>query len=322
MLDGVNDRRSSNDRKRSSSSSDGHGFDGKRRTVDGPGKSHSGYGGVHTPSYPVSSLYHSPSHADAEVSNGSHSIHSRRPSSGNCTGPVQSSRRDMMERSGYPAYELTPREEGYPGQYDLRDSPYGQPLGDMGRPCFEMEIPPMPSYSPPRTKQNRFNLSRYQLDENDDLLASTPASEPEEKPNRFKTQRERLMLAVRAERSQDVSGSTAPSVDETSLCFGDADSSSQSQSQSQDSYMSQRERLRRFSSEQSRHVVIPNEWEGETKLQEFVAFGNIEAALRPLGLMMARAALVSDSVNTRHHQRSVSSGPSGCHTTLSNPLTS
>lgn len=88
--------------------------------------------------------------------------------------------------------------------------------------------------------------------------------------------------------------------------------SSESQSQSQDSYMSQRERLRRFSSEQSRHVVIPNEWEGEQQLQEFVAFGNIEAALRPLGFMMARAALVSDSVTTRH-RRSSSSTPSSCN---------
>lgn len=165
------------------------------------------------------------------------------------------------------------------------------------------------SFPAPQTKRNRFNLSRYQLDEED--IPALPAVEPEEKPNRFKTQRERLMLAA-ADSEEEEEESVSVS----------SDSQSQSQSRSQDScYMSQRERLRRFSSEQSRHVVIPNEWEGEQRLQEFVTFGNIEAALRPLGLMMARAALVSDSVTTRQ-RRSSSAGPSRCHTSLSNPRTS
>jgi hypothetical protein len=314
----VDGRRPSNDRKRSFSSNEGHDFGAKRPTVDVPGKntsSKSVYGGGQTSSYPSSSLYHSSSQRDAEVSNGTYSSLSRRPSSGNRMGPVRSSQRDMMERSGFP-YDTSLTEEGYPGQYDL------QQAGNVSGRNYDMEMPSRPSYSSSLTKRNRFNLSRYQLGEDEDLFASIPACDPEEKPNKFKTQRERIMLAERDEKSEEMSDSRALRFDETSLSNEDVDSSSESQSQSQDSYMSQRERLRRFSSEQARHVAIPNEWEGETKLQEFVAFGNIEAALRPLGLMMARAALVSDSVDTRHRRRSASSGPSCCHTNLSKSLTS
>lgn len=312
----MDGRRPLNDRKRSFSSSEGHDFGAKRLTVDVPGKktsSKSGFGGGQTSSYPASSLYHSPSQRDAEVSNGTYSSLSRRPSSGNRMGPVRLSKRDM-EGSGFP-YDTRLPEEGYPGQYDL------QQAGNVSRRDYDLEMPSRPSYSSSLTKRNRFNLSRYQLGDDEDIFASIPATDPEEKPNKFKTQRERIMLVERDEKSEETSDSGALRFDETSFSNEDADSSSESQSHSQDSYMSQRERLRRFSSEQARHVAIPNEWEGETKLQEFVAFGNIEAALRPLDLMMARAALVSDSVKTRHLRRSTSSGPSCCGTSLSNSLT-
>lgn len=311
----MDKRRPSNAAKRSCSSADEDDFTAKRRTVDVSEQSTlSTYGREHTPSYPVSSLYHSSSQGETEFSNGPYFNHSR-PSSGNCMGPVESTERDMMERSGLPSYNFPnyDSEEGYPGQCEV--------LHDVKR-NYDMEmpsIPSIPSYSSRPTKRNRFNLSRYQLDEDDELLASIPASDPEEKPNKFKTQRERLMAL---EQSEQMSGRSGPCFDETCLPLQGRDSSShESQSQSHDSFMSQRERLRRFSSEQARHVSIPNEWEGETRLQEFVAFGNIEAALRPLGLMMARSALVSDSVTTRSRRRSTSSGPSCCYTSRSNSLT-
>jgi hypothetical protein len=258
-------RAASNERKRSYSNGEARDAEPKRRSVEAS----SSYSGLHTPSYPVSSLYQS--HRDPETSNGSHS------------------RRKSKNASS--------QEEGYPGQYDhFRDYPLTQSQ-DTGS-----------SFPSQQTKSNnRFNLSRYQLDEAVELAPNT-VLDPAEKPNRFKTQRERIMLAADSEEDEEEEEEESRSL------------SSESQSQSQDSYMSQRERLRRFSSEQSRHVVIPNEWEGEQKLQEFVAFGNIEAALRPLGLMMARAALVSDSVTTRH-ARSSSTGPSCCHSGLGNPRT-
>lgn len=190
----------------------------------------------------------------------------------------------VLENSGFSCYESSLTGLGCPGQYDV-----------LVQNSVETNSP-VPLLAPLPTKQNRFNLSRYQLDDDEDLFAtiSEPAAAQDEaKPNKFKTQRERLMVAMSPESEE--SDSTAPDCDVTNLPHGGDESS-------QDSYMSQRERLRRFSNEQCRNVVIPNQWEGETKLQEFVAFGNIEAALRPLGLMMARAALVSDSVNTRHHR--------------------
>lgn len=262
-------RKSSNDRKRSYSDAEARDVESKRRTVE----ISTGYVGGFSPSYPVSSLYHS--HRDSEVTNGS-----------------QRSQKSKIA-------DFT--EGGYPGQCDhFRDYPLTQPQD------------PGSSYRPlPAKLNNRFNLSRYQLDAEDELTPN-PVMDCGEKPNRFKSQRERLMLAAEGEEEEE----EEEKEEEESQSL-----SSGSRSESQDSYMSQRERLRRFSSEHSRHVVIPNEWEGEQQLQEFVALGNIEAALRPLGLMMARAALVSDSVTTQHRRPS-STARSCCQTIHGNPRSS
>jgi hypothetical protein len=131
------------------------------------------------------------------------------------------------------------------------------------------------------------------------------------KPNRFKTQRERLMQSG-AEESEE-SDSKVPGFEEIFPSHEGEDPLSH------DNFMSQRERLMQFRKEHAHPVVIPNQWEGEKNLHEYVAFGNIEDDLQPLGLMMARAALVNDSVTTRIY-RSSSSGSSGCHSNSSNLL--
>ena len=332
-------------RKRSLKAGDGYDDACKRRrTVEystmsfpvdhsGPGFSspRRSYGGV-DPSIPVSSRYISPSdEKDDETgynrSDGSQSrssfidpnsfINSSYRQLADSSGMYDRSTRasTKLERYGYPSSGTGYTEQGYPGQYDLHEYPYFQE-GDAGRRDDEGIPSIMPLHKPPPTKRNRFNLSRYQLDDAEDLflaLAVQSADIEDVKPNRFKTQRERLMQA-REEESEE-SGSTAPESEDTFPSHAAGEDSS-----SRDSInMSQSERFRQFQDEHSHHVVIPNQWEGEKNLYEFVAFGNIEAALRPLGLMMARAALVNDSVTTRHHRTS-SPGPSGCHTNRSNPL--
>ncbi|XP_024392728.1 uncharacterized protein [Physcomitrium patens] len=281
---------SSNDRKRSFLSVEDHEHKAKRRSADV-----SATGLSSSPTTLVS-----PNVRNTPLASTNGGVHTSSYSDAGY-GPY-ASKINSIEKSSLPSYDTGLMDQGYPGHYD-----------DIGRRNTE-DFPSIPLCIPPPTKQNRFNLSRYQLGDDEDLFAtiSQPvAISEEDKPSRFKSQRERLMMA-RSQESEE-SGSTCPEFYETNLSLAAEGSSSQ------DSFMSQRERLRRFSNEQCRSVVIPNQWGGETKLQEFVAFGNIEDALRPLGLMMARAALVSDSVNTRHRHSS-SSGRS--YTSLSNPVTS
>lgn len=61
--------------------------------------------------------------------------------------------------------------------------------------------------------------------------------------------------------------------------------------------MSPRERIQLFRQQMSGKVVIPETWPGEEKLKEWAPHGVVEDALRPLGLMIARAALMNDSLS-------------------------
>lgn len=325
--------------KRNLSAGDGYDDHSKRRYTDtystmsspthqteaGTSSPRASYRGVRTSSYPVSSLYYSPYRRDDEVgyyeSGGSQYRDSSTQlglsyvhfadSNGGYNRRTEAGTR---ERSSFPSYDTSVTEQGYPEQYGFHQDPYYQE-SDVGRRNHEV-YPPMPSYEPAPTNRDRFNLSRYQLDNDDDLLASVPdqsAVNEDVKPNRFKTQRKRIMKS-KAEESEE-SDSTGQGYNDTRQTFGGEDSPSS------DTGMSQRERLRRFSAEYSHHVVIPNQWEGEKRLQDFVSFGNIETAMRPLGFTMARTALINDSMTSRHHCSS-SSGISPCHSNHSNPLAS
>jgi hypothetical protein len=61
--------------------------------------------------------------------------------------------------------------------------------------------------------------------------------------------------------------------------------------------MSPRERIQLFRQQMSGKVVIPETWPGEEKLKEWAPHGVVEDALRPLGFMIARAALMNDSLS-------------------------
>lgn len=271
--------------------------------------SSSSYGGVPASSYPVSSLYYSPQRDEENEYHRSYCRQSRlvertpqrssahRHLSDSNVGHDRLTEGLTTERYCFRSSVASYPEQGYPGQHHFHEYPCPQEA-DVGMRSDQVN----PSFQFPLNKRNTFNLSRYQLD--DDAEFATVADQFEDvqdmKPNRFKTQRERS-LEVRSEESEE-SESTAQELEETVRSHGGQDSSSL------DSTMSQRERLRKFRFEHSHNVVIPNQWEGEKNLPEFVAFGNIEAALRPLGFMMARAALVNDSVTSRDF-RSSSSGP-------------
>lgn len=303
----------SGERKRIFSAEDGYDDYSKRRYADmystmgsstrqaeaGTSSPRSSHGGVHASSYPVSSLSYSPYQRGDEAGYNDPYGSQYRDSS--------TQRGSTTERSGFPSYDTRSTEQGYPGQSDFHV--YYQDR-DVGRRNHEVYSPSL-SYEPAPTKRNRFNLSRYQLDDDDSVPDQFAAAVDEDvKPNRFKTQRERLMQS----RAEEDEGSDSEGYDDAHQTIGGEDSSSR------DNGMSQRERLKRFSAEYSHHVAIPNQWEGEKRLHEFVSFGNVEAALRPFGLMMARAALVNDSMSSRYHCSS-SSGMSPCHSNHSNPLT-
>lgn len=277
--------------------------------------------GLHT-SYPISCLYYSPQkdhEADYDGSSSSdltshRSSSNRQPADSN-TGYDRSTRASTTERFSFPSSRpssVTSYTEHR--QYDFHDYPYLQEGGTGSRNCYNEGNLPIPSYVPPLTKRNRFNLSRYELDEDEDppaTIADQYVVTGDVKPNRFKTQRERPMQSG-AEESEE-SDSEVPGFEEIFPSHDGEDSLPH------DNFMSQRERLMQFRKEHAHPVVIPNQWEGEKNLHEYVAFGNIEDDLRPLGLMMARAALVDDSVTTRIY-RSSSSGSSGCHSNSSNLL--
>lgn len=128
-----------------------------------------------------------------------------------------------------------------------------------------------------RETANRFNLSRYRL--SDDELAHT---------------REKGMPSgdhhddgdddhVAVKRNALSRGRAAYDADWTSLLSPSGN------------VVDPRKKLLDFREHVAGHGVIPSTWAGEQRLHEWVGFGNIEDALRPLGLVMARASLVSNS---------------------------
>lgn len=280
------------------------------------------YGSLHT-AYPISCLYYSPQKDDEADYDGSssadltsHRSSSYRQPADSNTGYDRSTRASTMERFSFPSSRpssVTSYTEH--GQYDVHEQPYLQEGGTSSRNCYNEGNLPIPSCVPPLIKRNRFNLSRYELDEDEEPLATIADQSVvtgDVKPNRFKTQREKLMQSG-AEESEESDSTVEPGFEEIFPSHEGEDSLSR------DNFMSQRERLIQFRKEHAHLVVIPNQWEGEKNLHKYVAFGNVEDDLRPLGLMMARSALVNDSVTTRIY-RSSSSGPSGCHNNSSNPL--
>ncbi|KAH7404699.1 hypothetical protein KP509_15G039100 [Ceratopteris richardii] len=63
-----------------------------------------------------------------------------------------------------------------------------------------------------------------------------------------------------------------------------------------------RQRLQEYRMQMSGKVVIPDSWGREEQLQDWVTYGIVEDALRPAGLMAARAALVNEC---QRHPRQV-----------------
>ncbi|CAM6036016.1 unnamed protein product [Sphagnum compactum] len=63
--------------------------------------------------------------------------------------------------------------------------------------------------------------------------------------------------------------------------------------------MSPRARIQLFRQQISGKVNIPETWPGEEKLKDWACHSDVEDALRPLGLMLATASLVEDSLS-RH----------------------
>lgn len=182
--------------------------------------------------------------------------------------------------------------------------------------------------SPPT---GRFSLSRYQP--KDEVVVSKPGTVKHLFRHSTSVEQEehRLLNRFKASRSQSEGGTVFdariseekskheafPSEKENMSQFGQHEGgiplhgvrNLQTQSKEQ-TPMSSSDRLQNFRRQQAGKVVIPETWEGEQKLQNWVGFGDVEEAMRPLGLMMARAALVTDSVDYTKRAKASSSGSS------------
>lgn len=144
-------------------------------------------------------------------------------------------------------------------------------VGDMWRGGQDYGCHPGTSHKAP---PNRFNLSRYQLSEEE--LSHTREKEMPSGEHHNDDD-------VEVERDALSESPAAYDADWTSLLSPSGN------------VVDPRKKLLDFREHVAGHGVIPNTWAGEQRLHEWSGFGNIEDALRPLGLVMARASLVSNS---------------------------
>lgn len=146
-------------------------------------------------------------------------------------------------------------------------------VGDMWRGGQDYGSHPGSSH---RAPSNRFNLSRYQLSEEE--LSHTREKEMPSGEHHGDGDGD-----VEVERDTLPESPAAYDADWTSLLSPSGN------------VVDPRKKLLDFREHVAGHGVIPNTWAGEQRLHEWSGFGNIEDALRPLGLVMARASLVSNS---------------------------
>ena len=174
-----------------------------------------------------------------------------------------------------PSVDEVEEEKVQPGsgrlaRYSRREHHREQPeVGDMWRGGQDYDCQPGSSH---RAPPNRFNLSRYQLSEEE--LSRTREKEMPSGEHHDD---------VEADRDALPESPAAYDADWTSLLSPSGN------------VVDPRKKLLDFREHHAGHGVIPNTWAGEQRLHEWVGFGNIEDALRPLGLVMARASLVSNS---------------------------
>lgn len=64
-----------------------------------------------------------------------------------------------------------------------------------------------------------------------------------------------------------------------------------------------RDKLQNFRMQMAGHVSLPDSWHGDNNLYDWIETEPVEEALRPLGLMMARAALINDHKDSRKYGR-------------------
>lgn len=144
-------------------------------------------------------------------------------------------------------------------------------VGDMWRGGQDYGSHPGTSH---RAPPNRFNLSRYQLSEEE--LSHTREKEMPSGEHHGDGD-------VEVERDALPGSPAAYDADWTSLLSPSGN------------VVDPRKKLLDFREHVAGHGAIPNTWAGEQRLHEWSGFGNIEDALRPLGLVMARASLVLNS---------------------------